>query len=259
MLCTSKKDFSGSSLTICFVLFLVILMTDLGFASNPDGVKTYYALIVGSADESQSTNGDKDKSLAKNDVERICYYLTNFGSNWSSNNINKLILNEVSESAIEQKIENIGSGMDGDDVFFFYYTGHAGYDPEFDYGALVLHSGENFDPDELSAALDNNIPSEAKKIIILNTCHSGYFADRFSDSGKPNTAVITSSQYDQFTPFFTWWLGAPWTQTLFCHLFSTAIDGSADAIAMGGNGNREVSVQEAYNFLDWRISQNTFL
>jgi len=209
--------------------------------TGPDGITKYYALLIGSGawyDERRSIQ----EWIMENDVNRVQDTLLSHGANWHSNRIETLINKDVSQAAIDSQIHYIGLQMDADDVFLLYYSGHGGST------GLSLFSGDTYRPVELRDALDAHIPQGAKSIIMLDACHSGHFVDEFDGFDRANTAIISATKAYENTPTMTWIVLHPWTHSLFTHHFTSGIDGGAD-----NDGNREVSFDEIYNYIYWRV------
>ncbi len=208
----------------------------------PDGVINYYALILGSGAWYYSRNSSQEQ-IVENDVNKVEEYLNNFGSNWESSRITKMINSQVSQTSIENSINTIGQNMDGDDAFLFYYSGHGSSD------GLELFSADCLAPDELIGFINNNMPNDAKIILIINACNSGIFVNYLTNNNRNNTYAISSCKSNENTVIFSWILLHPWNSSLFCYHFCEGIDGGADS-----DLNQEVSSDEIFNYVNWRMS-----
>lgn len=84
------------------------------------------------------------------------------------------------------------AGATENDVSLFYYSGHGATGS----GSLVGNDGEGISPESLRAALDQ-IPGT--KIILLDSCFSGYFIGRGSDDAAEAEAAL-----NHFMSVFSW-------------------------------------------------------
>jgi hypothetical protein len=113
------------------------------------------------------------------DVERMHQVFENsrFGDNqFIFTTINSLIGEQATRSNIMNSIASSFSGVDNNDISYFYFSGHGYSDGEtstiLPYDALAENASKDITVDELALAL-RNIPGT--KVVILDSCHSGGF------------------------------------------------------------------------------------
>jgi hypothetical protein len=201
----------------------------------PDGVVEYFALLVGSGQT------DQERTYVQNDVAAVERDLTANGGNWDADNIRTVICDEVSEAAIDRLFETLGSEMDGDDVLFFYYTGHGSE------SGLALCSGEVLSPDELANAIRDALPDGAAFVSILDACHSGVFVDEFEARGTDNAYILSACDSTQTVPWNSQDGSTPWGRSMFTYYVTDSLDADGDR-----NHDGVVTLQEVYAFVDPR-------
>jgi len=206
--------------------------------SGPDGVIKYFALLVGSGANLINRDSGKE-SLVVNDVSKMKENLLLYGANWRSDRIITLVNEEVSYTSVKNAIEQTALNMDGDDVFYFYYSGHGSSS-----GDLFLFSRDTISPSQFRYFINAYIPRGAKCIIYLDSCHSGAFVDAFNlEPPQSNSAVISSCRSDQDSPWYHFWI-IPTNSSMFSYHLRAALDGGADA-----NEDGKVSSQEVFDYV----------
>jgi photosystem II stability/assembly factor-like uncharacterized protein/uncharacterized protein YegL len=238
-----------------FTFFIALLLfSEKNYAQAADGFVHYYALLIGSGGYNYERH-PHDEEIAANDVRKVRNTLVDFGADWRIDKITCLINDQVSKVAIENSMNAIGQIMDGDDLFFFYYSGHGSNK------GLALFDWNDFSPADLCSSLDTYIPQGAKSIVVLGCCYSGIFVSEFIKIGRSNTFILSACDYNQETPFVKFGFAK---NSTFCNRFCAAIDGGADELAYG-NKNREVSFDEAYSYVHfwmhiygWDLPNNPF-
>ena len=242
---------------------------DLTVASAPPTPNQveYWAVIAGVSDYPGTGS---DLSFAAKDARDVRNALLT-SDIWSSDHITLLIDGDATAAAIEDAINAVGTVADGNDLFFFFFCGHGGnqYDiPPLDevdgldeYLCPYDFSPNRIVDDELGQWL-GDLPM-TKVAVAIDSCFSGGMIRGESDEvlarsvayeGTPHVGdgfardlndvlqgvVLTASAEDElsgehpllangiFTNYFT---GGLW-------------HGAADA-----DGNTQISMEEAYNYL----------
>jgi hypothetical protein len=146
------------------------------------------ALILGISDYMGTQS---DLAGVKKDVPRMEKLFKSWG-------FNVTILQDAQSMSLESHLANYAN-LRAEDNFIFYYSGHGfhvkdvnGDEPDGEDEALVLSSGaENklFLDDALFGYLN---AIKAKKMVLLDSCHSGTAFKAFGDKPKPKS--ITSNQ-----------------------------------------------------------------
>lgn len=165
-------------------------------------------------------------------------------------------------------IDNAFAGANENDVSLFYYTGH-GFTPwytgDINTGALVGYDCEGLTVDELKKKLDT-IPG--KKIIILDSCHSGAYigkstaslkeaAEAFNQSvisvfasGTPKNLaksgyyVLTSSHSTEVS----WANSSSYSMFTGEILYGSGLNSSDGAMPADTSGDKKISLQECYSY-----------
>ncbi len=163
---------------------------------------------------------------------------------------------DITSSVIETEFSWLQENADGDDIVFFYYTGHGASGQmlyQDDNESLALPDGEYYTQHDLQTELEQ-IEDGATKIVVLDTCYSGGFAEL--SNTVSNTCVLASSAYyqsswgrvEQFLPeggrgsVFSSWL-----------VTAMQDDGS---LLVDSNQNGQISMREAFQYA---YAQVTFL
>ena len=163
------------------MLTLTALLTTLSMAQKE-------ALILGVSDYM----GEKsDLGGVKKDIPRM----ENLFKSWG---FNVTLLKDAQSMNLESYLGNYAN-LSANDSFIFYYSGHGyhikdtnGDEPDGEDEALVLSDGEKnelFIDDALFGYLN---AIKAKKMVVLDSCHSGTAFKNFGD--KPRPKSITDSE-----------------------------------------------------------------
>ena len=99
------------------------------------------------------------------DMLGMAKMLGSLKNNWSGK-----YCKDATKSDIMNMITNVSSGMNSNDVFLFFYSGHGYTSSGSMSGALALANGGSVSMSELAAAL-KKVPG--KVIVILDSCGSG--------------------------------------------------------------------------------------
>ena len=176
-----NKSNRGGKMKISKILTLTALLTTLSMAQKE-------ALILGVSDY-RGTKYDLDG--VKKDVPRM----ENLFKSWG---FHVTILKDAQSMSLESYLANYAN-LKADDNFIFYYSGHgyhikdiSGDEPDGEDEALVLSDGrENklFIDDALFGYLN---AIKAKKMVMLDSCHSGTAFKAFGD--KPKAKSITQNE-----------------------------------------------------------------
>lgn len=212
-----RKSIRFLRISVTSLFIVMIMISPLGpfqpqKAKAADGDRNYYALLVAS--------GTKDtdilpnllhENLVNNNIEKIQQILLNLSNqqaNWSPQRIFSIYNNQASPDAVQNAIQTIGSSMDEDDVFLFYYSGHGAYSETTSYFSLHSRDDPSFENSRLIADfefvvfLDYFLPEQSKKIVFIESCHSGGFVDEFREENTSNTIVISSSHSSETSAFW---------------------------------------------------------
>ncbi len=141
----------------------------------------FRALIIG-----QNTYSSGDLDAPAIDVKLISSMLvnSNFGGGKS---VNVTLKENLSTASLKSALNSMASwGVDGDDVTYFYYSGHGSYD---DPGALVGVDGDTVSVNEVRQYLDK-LPGTV--VVILDSCYSGWYI-RNKSLNKASTASIDTN------------------------------------------------------------------
>lgn len=136
-----------------------------------DGNTEYWAIVVGVDSEDSLLGGPEANG------EHMTQALLS-GRNWRPDHIHSLIGDEATRDALSSAVHDLVAKMDGDDVFFFYFTGHGGRgldhdeeEPDGREGYLCLASGTTMRDDALSG-LFAEIPAR-EFFAAIGSCYSG--------------------------------------------------------------------------------------
>jgi len=233
----------------------------------------YRAFLVGVGDYQYFPNGCEGNDLPSPpyDVDRMHDTLSHSGSGFSS--INELIDLEATKAAILNGINTTFSGADGDDISYFYFTGHG-----MNYSGVSYLCPTDIQCDSpLSSYISTNELESAlsaipgTKVVILDCCHSGGFIGKqigeeniFTDAQEFNENVInvflskdlTSSQYKVLTSCLSsqvcWELipseGDPFGLFSGVLCLGCGYDTYIHPYPADGNGNSEITLHEAYTY-----------
>jgi len=174
----------------------------------------------------------------------------------------------LTKSEMLKAIDQAFAGANENDVSLFYYTGH-GFAPLYtgdEYtGALVGYDREGLTVAELKKKLDT-IPG--KKIIILDSCHSGAYigkskavlkeaAEAFNQSvisvfasGAPKNLaksgyyVLTSSHSTESS----WGSSSSYSVFTGEVLYGSGLDSSDGAMPADTSGDKKISLHECYSY-----------
>ena len=167
-------------------------------------VSTHRALVIGIADY-QSV---KDLNYSDDDARGMKDGLIEIG--FSSQNITTYIDSQATKNAIKNAISSVAVRSTSSDLFIFYFSGHGGtYDSDiapideadgFDeylvpYDANINISSQIRD-DELKSWL-SSVPG--KKVVILDSCHSGGFSKSIGITAKTLTGIKEANIIDGFS------------------------------------------------------------
>ncbi len=146
----------------------------MGLKSNTASVNAtatvYRALVIGQTYFWNFSINTLD--ACKNDMKAMKNMLKNLeGTKYTDIKT----LKDAKKSAILDGIDEIFGKADEDDVTLFYYSGHGQGENGTSNGALIGSDGETITPSELRRKLDQY---KGKKVIILDSCHSGAMIGR---------------------------------------------------------------------------------
>jgi hypothetical protein len=145
-----------------------------------------WAVIVGIADyvELRPIDGPPVSARRMQDV------LTDSG--WNGSHIRLLIDRQATRSAIAEAVDWMKQNAGSNDVCLFYFCGHnRGGDGEQCICPVDSLSSGYSDIDIGESVLDGWLSGiEARKVIILDTCNAGAFADM----SVPNTVVLAECE-----------------------------------------------------------------
>jgi hypothetical protein len=245
----------------------------------PPSSSVYRAFLVGVGDYQYFPDiyGNTDLPSPPFDVDRMHDTLNHSARGFSL--INELIDLQATKTAILNGIATAFSGADADDVSYFYFSGHGMNSNGVSY--LCPTNVSYFSP--LSAFISTNELENAlsvipgTKVVIFDCCHSGGFIGKqISEEGistNPqdfNSNVInvflsrdlTGSQYKVLTSCHSSQVcvelipaeGDPFG------LFSGVLcegcgyDYYTHPYSADGNGNGEITLQEAYTYTDEQVT-----
>lgn len=167
------KRFLSRALAVllCFALLSAGMPAMLASAAAGDGIVTYRALLVGNAkyDNGQTLQGPAF------DVQHIRQLLLQqdfSGRGFAPSDIITLS-NATKLQILNTVIKKLASKADGDDVTYFYYSGHGMFDGTTSY--IVGSEMGLVSIDEVKAVLDK---VQGRKVVMLDSCYSGGFTGR---------------------------------------------------------------------------------
>jgi hypothetical protein len=216
------------------------------------GTNEYHALLIGIGEyETYPDLGD----LPINNVQCLRDSLVKY-EEWNTSNIHILTDTDATESNIHLTIQNIGSDLDGNSTFLFYFSGHGGdgYIPDDDKHHWFLTTYKTYKDDkwnewhhvitedELNTWIEE-LPTD-KVIVLLTSCVSGGVVDDIT------TGVgISSCAWNELTYGHPGWDNHdPFTFAVLEALSYEYILSSAF-----NDKNLIASVEEIYTRLQWRV------
>ena len=163
------------ALLLCLALLWQQAPGQKASAAGGDGVVTYRALLIGNAayDGGQSLRAPQYDAAH---MEQLLLQQDFDGASFAPEHILKL-MNATKLAMLETIRRELASQADGDDVTYFYYSGHGTFDGNTSY--LVGVELALLSIEELKAALDM-VPGH--KVVLLDCCYSGGFAGRSAGS-----------------------------------------------------------------------------
>jgi len=273
-------------LVIVLLLGLILISVSgcLSMIVPEENQVVYRAFLVGVGDYQDLTG----LPSARFDVARMHDVLSHSSSGFFL--INELFDLLATKSAILNGIANAFSGADENDISYFYYMGHGSSYEGVSYlwptDSLLTSYDNDISINELEAAL-SAIPGT--KVVILECCHSGGFIGKgkgeiiiskeelksFNDeiinvfSQADSKGLLTSNQYKVLTSCLSSQIafyyvpgegdeGCPFGEEPFS-LFGGALceacgyDTYTHPYPADGNGNGEITLQEAYIYTDERV------
>ncbi|MHA1271502.1 MAG: caspase family protein [Candidatus Helarchaeota archaeon] len=191
-----------------------------------------YALVIGISDYPGYIN---DLSYCDDDAISIKTWLTN--QNFPNENIYVLIDRQATRSNIEEKINLIKSQCDGDDYFFFFYSGHG---DQHGSTTSIIPYDYNLNGEITETDLKGyfNTINYSKLIALFDSCRSGGLLNSINGT---NRIIITacSATEDSIEDIFTLKHG------IFTAFFLKAYENlNADA-----NNDTKITLEEAFNYL----------
>jgi hypothetical protein len=160
---------------------------------------------------------------------------------------------DISISVINEQFAWLQDNADGDDVVFFYYSGHGSCGNRIyanDNEALALPNDEYYTEAAMGAQLEQ-FEDGTTRIVVLDTCYSGGFANLGNTVG--NTCVLASSSYNQSSwGQVTQFLPANAAGSVFSSWLTEAMaDGGSLNVDINRNGR--ISMAEAFVYADSNI------
>jgi len=164
---------------------------------------------------------------------------------------------EISVSVINEEFAWLQSNADGDDVVYFYYTGHGSCGDRIyanDNEALALPNGEYYTEAAMGMQLEE-FADGTTRIVVLDTCYSGGFANL--GNTLSNTCVLASSSYNQSSwGQVTEFLPAGSAGSVFTSWLTRAMQDDG-GLNVDTNQNGRVSMAEAFVYADSNIRSRT--
>lgn len=163
-----------------------------------------YALFIGSHKPWSREKGGYLKNNPHADAECLMASLNRYMHFSTVTDVEHLMKLEYEDDGNGDKIESaiieIGNEMTAGDKFVFYYSGHGATDDPEESTTQALSVGHDYQiwDSELETWLNDYIPVQSRKIIILDTCYSGGF---WSDAliNVPNTILMASAREGNFS------------------------------------------------------------
>lgn len=181
-----------AALLLCCALLLPAFPIKQAAAVGGDGVATYRALLIGNA----AYDGGQSLKAPPYDVEHMEQLLLQQdfdGSKFAPENIIKL--NNATKLQILETIKRqLAAVADGDDVTYFYYSGHGTFDGKTSY--IVGVEMGLIGIDELKTALD---AVQGRKVVIIDSCYSGGFTGKSAGAAEPARPVMKNTAETQPT------------------------------------------------------------
>lgn len=176
------------AVVLCCAMLLSALPAVRASAAG-DGTVTCRALLIGNAkyDSGQTLQAP---AYDAEHMEQLLLQQDFSGRGFAPSDI--LTLNNATKLQILDTItDRLAPEADGDDVTYFYYSGHGSFDGATSY--LVGSDMSLISIDELKAALDK-VPG--RKVVILDSCYSGGYAGKGAGSATPQGSVAKDTGAD---------------------------------------------------------------
>ena len=216
------------TLFFSFLLYLPVIngsKKDINKAVSTDR----WALVVGISDYPGSMN---DLNFCDNDAHEMKDWLMN--NNFPEENIRILIDSQVTGNNFQTEINWITNNCDGNDDFFFFYSGHG--DKSGSTTSIVPYDYTNGDITE--GQLDNYFDQIncSRMILLFDSCYSGGLIDSLTGS---NRIIITACDVDESSAE-----SILLKQGIFTYFFLKSYENlNADY-----NSDKKVTIEEAFTY-----------
>lgn len=162
--------------SVTLVLCTLLMMLTPQLASS-----AYRAVIVGIADYPGYWN---DLNYTDDDAIEMRAMLLSYSSIWSSGNIQLLLDSQATRQNILNALVNMFNAGSSGDTFLYFHSSHGNYtsdqspyDESDGYDeTLVCYDTELLD-DTLASYIQQYMPSGARFVMLVDTCHSGGMID----------------------------------------------------------------------------------
>jgi len=156
--------------------------------------KKAYALVIGIEDYQDPTLNDL--SYCEDDANEIFTYLRS-GCNFLPSNIYLCLGSQATNIGIDNTFALIKSKIQPDDIFFFYFSGHGGWesgDNHFicPYNTLISDPLTYYYDDDLNNQL--NQLNCAQKYVVIDACRSGGLIPENQQSGRFVMTACSSTE-----------------------------------------------------------------
>lgn len=176
------------ALAMCLSLLFSSAPFETASASGGDGTVTYRALLIGNA--TYDGGSLRAPGYDAMHMRQLLLQQDLGGGAFGPSDI--FLLNDATELQIMAAIENdLAARADGDDVTYFYYSGHGSFDGSSSYivGAEMSLIGV----DELKQALDR---VQGRKVVFIDSCYAGGVAGRSAGPAEPASGTKLKDDAD---------------------------------------------------------------
>lgn len=215
--CNKSQDF-------CFITF--------GKDREADGVTNYWGLLIGIEEYKEMPPA----MYAVRDVDSIFNSLSSNG--WQKDHILTLINEEATRDNIIISMRWIDMKEDEDDIILFLFSGWGKKD------AIICYDNIIFTANEINKEI--NKMGSSSILIILESWYSGSLIDELSFPGR---IILTSASENEKS-----WRYSMLKSSVFIYYLSKAFEGYADEPRNGGDGNKIVTAEEAFNYASYLTS-----
>lgn len=171
-----RRTVSGTAALALCLFFLLSAIPFRSAGAAGDGAPVYRALLIGNAAYDGSSL--RAPGYDAQHMQQLLLQQDIGGCGLAPADIH--VLADATKLQMLKAIEDLAAQADGDDVTYFYYSGHGAFDG--DSACLVGVEMALLSVGELKAALDR---VQGLKVIIIDSCYAGGAAGRSAGSSAP--------------------------------------------------------------------------